>query len=162
MILFSYVWAYWHYYYASKSKLHGTLYNLTGGKWPPQYSEPNTKLTVTFYKTAITLLINSMLNNNRNKNLKPQIALTLALLLTQIIELRSNKPLKRMALIYYTCANSISLLLVLLTAIGLIINLFQAVLNSKLIRSKYIDAAQYWYWKSFVIVWSTMHTLMFK
>ncbi|ATW06091.1 Cytochrome c oxidase subunit 3 [Candidatus Hodgkinia cicadicola] len=162
MILFSYVWAYWHYHHASKSKLHNMLYNLTGGEWPPQPPKPNRKLSVTFYKTAITLLINSTLNNNRNENLGPQIALTLLLLLTQILELYSSKPLKRMALIYYTCANSILLLLVIFTTIGLIINLLQAVLNSKLIQSKCIDTLHYWYWKSFVIAWSTMYALMFK
>ncbi|AUG33835.1 Cytochrome c oxidase subunit 3 [Candidatus Hodgkinia cicadicola] len=162
MLLFSYVWAYWHYYRASKSEPHTILYNLAGGEWPPQRSKPNGKLAATLYKTAITLLINSMLNNNRHKNLQPQIALTLLLLLTQIIELLSNKPLKRMALIYYTCANSVLALLVLFTTIGLIINLFQVALNSKLIQSEYIDALHYWYWKSFVIAWNIINTLMFK
>ncbi|AIC63911.1 hypothetical protein HCTETULN_184 [Candidatus Hodgkinia cicadicola] len=162
MVLFSYVWAYWHYYYASKNKLHNMLYNLTGGKWPPQHLKTNGKLAVTFYKTVITLLINSMLNNNRNKNLKPQIALTCLLLLTQILELCSNKPLKRMALIYYTCINSLLLLLVIFTTVGLIINLLQFALNSKLVQSEYVDALHYWYWKSFVIAWSTMYTLVFK
>ncbi|AUG34133.1 Cytochrome c oxidase subunit 3 [Candidatus Hodgkinia cicadicola] len=162
MLLLSYVWAYWHYYYASKSKLHNVLYNLTGGEWPPQRAKPTGKLAATFYKTAITLLMNSMLNNNRNKNLKPQMALTLLLLLTQIIELLSNKPLKRMALIYYTCANSVLVLLVLFTTIGLIINLFQVALNSKSIQSEYIDALHYWYWKSFVVAWNIINGLMFK
>ncbi|AHL30933.1 MAG: hypothetical protein HCTETUND1_122 [Candidatus Hodgkinia cicadicola] len=160
--LFSYVLAYWHYYHASKSKLHNMLYNLTGGHWPPHNSKPNEKLTVAFYKTVITLLINSTLNNSRNKSLKPQIALTSLLLVAQIMELCSNKPLKRMTLIYYTCANSLLLLLVMFTTVGLIINLFQAALNSNSIQSKYVDNLHYWYWKSFVIVCTAIYTVTFK
>ncbi len=91
------------------------------------------------------LLINTMLNHNRNKTLKLQIVLTLLLLLTQIMELNANRPLKRIALIYYVCVNSLLLLLTLLTTIGLAVTLLQIILNSKLIQSERFNTLHYWY-----------------
>lgn len=73
---------------------------------------------------------NNVADNSMLTTTNP-LALTLVLLLTQIIELCSSEPLKRTALIYYTCANGTSLLLAIFTAIGLITNPFQVALNSK-------------------------------
>ncbi len=89
------------------------------------------------------MLINIMLNNNRNKNLAPQTALTLLLVITQMVELRANRLLKHKSLIYYTCANSILVIMVPFTLIGLIINLIQIVLNLKIVRCKHVDTVHY-------------------
>ncbi|ATW05947.1 Cytochrome c oxidase subunit 3 [Candidatus Hodgkinia cicadicola] len=80
---------------------------------------------------------NSMPNNSRN--LTPQIALTLASLLTQTIE--PYKPLKQTA---YTRTNGILPLPIIFTTTGPTINPSQAVLNSKLTQNKHVDALHYW------------------